>query len=71
MFDTNERNMRVDNELEALKQRMGLSSTGGSTSGSGGSSGGSWGNAGESPSSGDGGDGGPDTKRIGMAQGGQ
>lgn len=65
MFDTNERNARVDNELEALKQRMGLSSGG---SGSTGASGGS---AGESPRSGDGGDGGPDTQRIGMAQGGQ
>ncbi len=69
VFDTTERNARIDDELAALKQRMGLSSGAG---GGGGSSSGSWGNTGETPRSGDsGGDGGSDTRRIGMAQGGQ
>ncbi|HEY0068779.1 MAG TPA: PspA/IM30 family protein [Chloroflexia bacterium] len=60
MFDTNERNAKIDDELEALKQRMSGGSSG--AGGSGGSGGG-----GESPR----GDGGSDTQRIGMAQGGQ
>ncbi|HYP18642.1 MAG TPA: PspA/IM30 family protein [Chloroflexia bacterium] len=55
-FDTNERNAKIDDELEALKRRV---------SGGGGGSGGSGG--GEAPR----GDGGSDTQRIGMAQGGQ
>jgi len=74
MFDTTERNARVDDELAALKQRMGL---GGSAGGGGGSSSGSWGEAPRnegtvSDTSEQGSiDGGPDTRRIGMAQGGQ
>ncbi len=67
MFDTNERNARIDDELEALKQRMGAGG-GGSGGASGGASGGSsGGGGGESPR----GEGGSDTQRIGMAQGGQ
>lgn len=54
-FDTNERNAKIDDELEALKRRV---SGGGGSGGSGG---------GEAPR----GDGGSDTQRIGMAQGGQ
>jgi phage shock protein A len=57
-FDTNERNAKIDDELEALKQRMSGGSSGGSSTSGGG---------GESPR----GDGGSDTQRIGMAQGGQ
>lgn len=55
MFDTNERNARIDDELAELKQRMGVGG-GGSASGGG-----------ESPR----GEGGSDTQRIGTAQGGQ
>jgi phage shock protein A len=58
-FDTNERNAKIDDELEALKQRMSGSGGSGGSSASGG--------GGESPR----GDGGSDTQRIGMAQGGQ
>lgn len=52
MFDSNERNLQVDDELAALKARMsgGSSNTGGSETAS---------------------DGGPETRRVGMAQGGQ
>jgi phage shock protein A len=76
MFDTTERNARVDDELAALKQRMGLGGSGGG-GGGGGSSSGSWGeaprNEGTVSDTSEPGsiDGGPDTRRIGMAQGGQ
>ncbi|MDQ5825982.1 MAG: PspA/IM30 family protein [Chloroflexota bacterium] len=79
VFDTTERNARIDDQLAALKQRMGLSGSSGGGGGGGGvgSSSGSWGeaprNEGTVSDTSEPGsiDGGPDTRRIGMAQGGQ